>query len=659
MAVLLVAATGIGEVVALRRSSSSSAAGGTMRERLQRSSAAVDELRSEEAGDWSGVKRVEVHRELFTVKVNFDIEDFEPSDGVTMVFDTVSNEMMLNEGNGGQDGFAWGGFDDKIQATGWSELFISTTATQMGHNDAKMYAAGFIEGLTTAVRISEHYHNTYRLLLNRGKAQMGKIKDRLQSEIAYMRMKSNLVAFALTTEPEDAYWKHVRFVAAQMWGLCDGYNFVARHFGVPSFELEDIALLNMGADLAQVIQAFEAMSNTPTLLQQQQQKQNHHQRRQQLRGSTSGAGGVPSAGEESNATLVDADWERRVAASGHCSAFVRLATANTDLLVGHTTWDDYSKMIRIFKYYTFPLDGADTMASQIGFSSYPGAVSSTDDYYVMSSGLSVMETSLVVLNPDVWLQMPTFPSAPRVPNFVHVMVVNRLASSAVHWARLYTAEMPAANAAQWMVVDFNRFQKGSTLSDNTLWVVETLPGVTQAEDVSSILRKKGYWASYDRPYFDIVRAKSGHAEAERQHGDLYSYDKGPRAQIFARAAPNINTLFDMRAMMTRNMYPLASVSPNEPGHEISARMDLDRIQPMPNGGIDAKITDRCMMKHIHVQAVSGPSHGTLPVFSWKNFDGSERWPGWPHLGQPDSWNYTFVQMEPGFAGSVLDGEACT
>ena len=48
------------------------------------------------------------------------------------------------------------------------------------------------------------------------------------------------------------------------------------------------------------------------------------------------------------ADMTDEAWEMRMRKS-RCSAFVRLADQNSDILVGHATWDDYSKMTRIFK----------------------------------------------------------------------------------------------------------------------------------------------------------------------------------------------------------------------------------------------------------------------------------------------------------------------
>lgn len=76
------------------------------------------------------------------------------------------------------------------------------------------------------------------------------------------------------------------------------------------------------------------------------------------------------------------------------------------------------------------------MARTIGMSSYPGAISSTDDFYLMDSGLTVMDTSIEILNPTLYDRVQDFPAAPHIPSFVHLMAVNRLAKTATHWANL-------------------------------------------------------------------------------------------------------------------------------------------------------------------------------------------------------------------------------
>lgn len=337
---------------------------------------------------------------------------------------------------------------------------------------------------------------------------------------------------------------------------------------------------------------------------------------------------------------------------------VRLASNNADLLVGHTTWDDYSEMIRIFKFYNFPLGGAETMAQTIGMSSYPGLVSSTDDFYIMSSGLAVMDTSLETLDPFIWDKVKDFPMTVHIPNFMHVMVTNRLAKSGAEWTKMFSSINTGTYNAQWMIVDYNQFKAGQTMPDNTLWVLESIPGALHTQDVSPILREQGYWASFNRPYFDKIRADSGHDAAQKSHGSLYSYDDSPRGHIFHEVAPTVESLMDMRGALNRNMYPYSGVEPNEPGHEISARMDLSPTQPIPNGGIDTKVTNRCLFKAITAQAISGPSHMNQPAFQWIKDDETEAWPGWPHVGEPDTWNFDWVQMTPAAQGPITDVVDC-
>ena len=58
-------------------------------------------------------------------------------------------------------------------------------------------------------------------------------------------------------------------------------------------------------------------------------------------------------------------------------------------------------MMRIYKLYDFPftLDGSErgaerVPAARISFSSYPGCLFSSDDFYMLSSGLVVQETTI-------------------------------------------------------------------------------------------------------------------------------------------------------------------------------------------------------------------------------------------------------------------------
>lgn len=569
------------------------------------------------------------HQPLFPVAVNMELSEMKASEGLTIVFDKGAQKLRVQQGMVPNGGVAWGKYLDNIETTGWSELSVQTADDQNMANDVKMYAAGFIEGLMTSVRISEFYSNSQKVLLKKNEVAnaLPAIRKLFKNQLGFTRAMTNMEHHVFSDEPEDPYWKHVRYTLFQMWGVLDGYNNAALRFGGDTLELEDMLLINAGAELPQLLQAYgpdarenrASKSQAPSFLQKRQRAQKED-------------------------PLDDLHWERRVAESGRCSALVRLADGNADMYMGHSTWDDYSKMTRIYKYYNFSLPAASTSATKMSFSSYPGVVSSTDDFYVMDSGLSVMETSLEILDGAAWDKVLDFPRYSTIPNFLHLMAVNRMASSSPHWARLMSKTNTGTLTSQWMVVDYNQFTSGSALGDGTFWLVEMVPGVSEMQDMTKYLQEKRYWPSFNRPYFEKVRELSGHSAAQRSHGNLYSWEANPRATIFAASAPTVNALSEMRGIMDRNAYPAAGVSPNDPGHDIAARMDLSPMLKIPNGGIDAKVTSRCLMKTLQVQAISGPSHQTLQPFRWKGEDGSELWPDFPHAGMPDNWDFDFVQM---------------
>jgi len=601
------------------------------------------------------------HKELYPVEVSFDLQEMDAAAGVSMVFDKKRHIMRLDPGMTSVGTLAWGRFDDRISGTGWSELSVQTSPSKTVSNDVKMYSAGFAEGVLSCVRISDFYANTHQLLMKRESSShaLAEVKKLFRSQISFMKEKANIREHIVSEEPENAYWKHARYLLFQLWGVCDGYNFVAQHFGISTLGLEDMLVLNAGAELAQLMEAYSTevlehrllIQSTLSFLQRGPEHGSTLQAASSLR-----AHRAPKASGED--PLDDDHWEHRLAESGRCSAFVRVSDGRQDLFVGHTTWDDYSKMTRIFKYYKFNLANAETVAADIAFSSYPGVISSTDDFYITDSGLVAMETSIEVLDSSVWDKVRDFQVHPRLPSFVHTMITNRMAKSAAHWVRLFSKADSGASASQWMVVDYNLFKVGAAVQDNTLWILEVIPGAMKIKDMSYFLREHGFWPSFNRPFFNEIREISGHAAAERSHGSLYSWSANPRATIFANSAASINGLFDMRGLMRRNMYSQTASRPNGPGHEISARMDLSPQRPLPNGGIDAKVVSRCLVARLQAQVASGPSHERQRPFRWRSSDGTEMWPGWPHIGLPDVWDFGFVQLSPAGFKDLVDDAAC-
>jgi hypothetical protein len=59
-------------------------------------------------------------------------------------------------------------------------------------------------------------------------------------------------------------------------------------------------------------------------------------------------------------------------------------------------------MLRIYKHYAFAHHSPSTAAQRTSFSSYPGVLSSLDDFYLMDSGLAMIQTTNSVLNMSLY-----------------------------------------------------------------------------------------------------------------------------------------------------------------------------------------------------------------------------------------------------------------
>lgn len=521
---------------------------------------------------------------------------------------------------------------------------MATAPGGSGSDGAKMYAAGLVEGYITAPRIREFHANSRALVdmspeSRDNMPQLEKALGALVNELA----GGNHDFDSQSASPFDA---QARLAFLQTWGVRDGYQLAISSSsegplaGAKPLSMVDMFILNSDGVIDELLSKYGAAAGGNSFIQR------HSVRSHALRGLAASNASSPRR-------------LRRRAPSGHCTALARLNEDKSELYFGHTTWEAFSEMTRIWKVYDFPLRGVS--ARTISFSSYPGCVSSTDDYYLMDSGLAITETTLNIPKEQ------EFPAGGHAPDFIRIMASNRLSSSGDEWVRFMADSATGTYSSQWLVMDYKKFTPGSSLPDGTFFVLEQAPGISHYEDMTDALRTAGYWASFDRAFFDDIRARTGDAgmvekslrASQFAQAEIYSKDKTPRAQIVHSTAKGVNSLAAMREEMTRNRgteEPVDQPMLRVPRFAISARDDLKDAQTpdpdgSPDGGVDAKITSSCLFRRLTAQAISGPSHANLPAFRWTAEDGSETWPGYPHEGLPNIANFDWVRTAPASGAS--------
>jgi hypothetical protein len=82
-----------------------------------------------------------------------------------------------------------------------------------------------------------------------------------------------------------------------------------------------------------------------------------------------------------------------------------------------------------------------------------------------------------------------------------------------------------------MVIDYKLFHPGAALQPGFFSVLEQLPGLIVASDMTSTLAEQGYWASYNRPFYSEVFALSNQSGLVREHGDHFTYNNTARAVL--------------------------------------------------------------------------------------------------------------------------------
>merc|ERR1719229_1400222 len=219
---------------------------------------------------------------------------------------------------------------------------------------------------------------------------------------------------------------------------------------------------------------------------------------------------------------------------GHCTSIVKLLPNASDIFVGHNSWFGFHLMLRIFKRYEF---GSRT---PIAMPSYPGVLSSADDFYQVGE-LVVMETTLPNYNNELFSLI----KPESLPFWIRAMAANQLATSGPEWMETFRRHNSGTYNNMWMVVDYSKFTPGKPLPEGVLTVGEQTPGYFHYEDQTRTL-SYGYWPSYNAAvYPETARLIKQEAMAE-ERGDKFSYQLVERAQIFRRDQTRVASDEDMQ-----------------------------------------------------------------------------------------------------------------
>ncbi|XP_051888321.1 putative phospholipase B-like 2 [Pristis pectinata] len=527
----------------------------------------------------------------------------------SVVLDKHSGRLKVVQGLR-RDGVAWANFTDNIKTTGWSYLELTTNGTY--DDSIQAYAAGVVEAEVTRPYIYMHWMNTLFRYCGPFKYQTAycdKLKNYIETNLAWV--EENLAEIPLAND-NKAYWHQVQLALLQLQGLEDGYN---DHILFPTGKLNiqpyGLILFQMSGDLEDLENVFNKSDRS------------------------------------------------KMFGSGSCSALIKLLPGNKELLVSHDTWSNYQTMLRIIKKYklsfkSFP--GGDIIPGEVqAFSSYPGTIFSGDDFYVLSSGLVTLETTIGNNNAQLWNFVKPVGS---VMEWLRNIVANRLATSGAEWAAIFKKFNSGTYNNQWMIVDYNFFTPGQLdINKNLLTLLEQIPGQIVIADKTDELMQSGYWASYNIPYFEEIFNASGKLALFKEYGDWFSYNKSPRALIFHRNQTMVTDMDSMIKLMRYNNFMNDSLSicqqcdPKPNGeNSISARSDLNPVNgsypfsalgQRSHGGTDMKVTSFELHKAYQMIAVSGPTWDEVPAFQWSKSPFRKL----VHMGHPDLWRFLPVRVE--------------
>eukprot|EP00446_Apocalathium_sp_SHHI-4_P003988 CAMPEP_0177192156 /NCGR_PEP_ID=MMETSP0367-20130122/21744_1 /TAXON_ID=447022 ORGANISM="Scrippsiella hangoei-like, Strain SHHI-4" /NCGR_SAMPLE_ID=MMETSP0367 /ASSEMBLY_ACC=CAM_ASM_000362 /LENGTH=581 /DNA_ID=CAMNT_0018639927 /DNA_START=70 /DNA_END=1815 /DNA_ORIENTATION=- len=508
-----------------------------------------------------------------------------------------------------QDSVAHGIFKDTLHTTGWGILDIQTNNAFSDLQQA--FAAGMAEGYLTAGHIYSAQDNLYPTVFGKNVTGVRQVSPDI---IEFMARQEAWTRVMVSERGDsDDFWAHVGNVMAQFDGLVAGYGAAVKHGRATELDRFAFSMLNALGDLFDIVPAVQRQHRIDWL------------------------------------SLDLAAAERLHATKGHCSGLVKLTGDYSDLFMAHSSWFTYSNTDRIFKHYYLNFTNPATAARRVSFSSYPGFLESLDDFYLLDSGLGWIQTTNTVVDHSVYDEV----KPESLLAWQRVRVASAMAHNGPEWYQLLSRHFSGTYANQYIIVDFKLFEPSKPVRKNLLWVVEEMPGLIVGGDKTDTL-SRGYWPSYNVPFWPEVYKKSGYPPMAGKHGNYFTYELCPRAMLFRRDHGSVADLESLKTMMRSNNYWKDPYSKDHSGkanptYAICSRGDLASELPSTDGCYDTKVTSFAHgAVYQRAQAVNGPPHtlegpqSMLPPFTWED----PRFASEKHAGLPPAYMFDFIDIEP-------------
>lgn len=410
----------------------------------------------------------------------------------------------------------------------------------------------------------------------------------LNDNIAWVRRQ-------VSAHPDDSLWVNVGLQLTMLEGLLAGYNADPSVKDTP-LTMTDMWALNSDGDLEEIVTITDSIKAAKIKK------------------------GLPVTIQPTGT---------------HCSVLVKVTDDFSNIIMAHTTWEDFVQMLRIYKVYELDFFGA-----RVSFSSYPAVITSIDDFYITSNKLGVTETTNGIYSQALFNKI--VPQA--LLSWQRAMAANTGAHSCEAWMSTFGRHNSGTYNNQWICVDYNKFTPKKALQPGTLWIGEQIPGLFETADVTTTLGY-GYWPSYNIPYFPNIYNASGFQN--QPYGDWFSYSLCPRAKIFRRDHGKVHDLTTMQKMIRYNDWQNDPFSQGNPCNAISSRCDLVQGNPSnPDiarsafGSVDGKTVDYYAIQKGITYAQAGPTHDQQSPFTW-----SAEWSDQPHGLQPSTFKFPWVAMD--------------